>query len=149
MNLHGLLGRPELRPYLLVEQARDDQAEDVALPGGEGLEPAPEQRALRAVGAPLAVLLETASHRFQERLVREGFLQEIDGPPLHGADAALDVGPAADEDDRKVESLLEEDLLEVEPAQAGHSQVDTRQEGMSSGSAVARKASAVGKASAG
>ena len=114
---------PSSRADLLVEQPGHDQAEDLPLAGSERLEPGPEHRLLRAFGAALTVALQGAPDGAKQRLVREGLLQEVHGAALHGADAARDVRPAADEDDRDVEAPFDEEILEIQAAQAGHAQV--------------------------
>ena len=53
VDLDRLLGRAQLGAHLLVEQAGDDEAEDLALTGGERVVAGLEQRTVGPLGPPL------------------------------------------------------------------------------------------------
>ncbi len=59
----------------------------------------------------------------EELIFVEGLHQEIGGTGLHAEHAALDIGEAGHEDDRKGPSRIVHGTLDIEPAESGHPDV--------------------------
>jgi hypothetical protein len=130
VDLDGSFEDAELRRGLLVEEATHDEREHLAFTLGERGHAGTQHTLLRLPGAAFAILIEGGANRGEQGLVRDGLLQEVDRTPLHGADASLNVGPAADEDDGHLEPVLQQQVLEVETAQARHAKVDDQARGV-------------------
>src|SRR5438067_9063601 len=101
MHLDGHLADPELAGDLLVEPAGDDEAQDLSLAGGQGLEAGPQFGEAYLVGAADAVLFKRDTDRIEQILVAERLGQKLDGARLHRRHRHRDVAIAGDEDDRQ------------------------------------------------
>ena len=76
--------------------------------------------------AQLAVLGDGALDAVEQVLLAEWFLQEIEGAMLHGFDGHGDVAVPGHEDDRDDGATQIQLLLKLEPAHAGHADVENQ-----------------------
>src|SRR5688572_14573287 len=103
--------------------AAHDALHDLGLARRQQLESGANLVLLGAPFAPLAVAIERLVNAIDEVLVAKRFLQEIDRARFHRRHRHRNVAMARDENDRNLAAPLVEALLQLESAQARHSDI--------------------------
>ena len=108
---------------LFVGQSLADQFKDGALPILQAVEPIIDPRATACVLTVTLVLRKRPADAFPQLLLGAWFLQEINRSGLHRLDGHLHVGVAGEEDDRQLDPLLDQVLLQLQPVHPGHEDI--------------------------
>src|ERR1700730_4428742 len=118
MDLHSDLADPELKSYLLVEQARDHQAHDLALALAQSLV------AFSQLGNPALLLsrrtvaVQSLMDRIQQFLVQDRLRQKLHGPRFHGLHRHWNISMTGNKDDGDLDACVSQLTLKVQTVNA-------------------------------
>jgi hypothetical protein len=115
---------PSSPAICLLSRPAMDQAQDLALAGGQGLEAGPQLGKPYLVGPADAVLFERDANRIEQILVAERLGQKLDGARLHRPHRHRDIAIARNEDDRQRRVRGGNLPLHVEPAAARETNIE-------------------------
>ncbi len=99
MDFHGDFAGPELKSYLLIEHARNDQCHDLPLARGHGFVTPSQFGKLALLLAHHPVAIQSLVDRIQQVLVAEGLGEELHCTGFHGLYRHRDIAMTGDEDD--------------------------------------------------
>ena len=108
---------------LLVDAAGHEQRHDLSLACGQRFVTPPQIGELSLVLKPGAITAECCLYRIEQILVTQRFGQEFDGTGLHCSHRHRNIAVTGNKDDRNGIVFPCQLLLEVEPTQAGESDV--------------------------
>lgn len=124
VDFDGPLTHAEFVGDDLVGLARDDEFEDLVFPLRQPLDERLDLPGTLDLGASFFVRAQCEVNPVQQLLVAERLLYEVDRPFLHGLDGHGHVAVAGNEDDRDRLAALQQLVLQFEPAEAGHADVE-------------------------
>ena len=130
VHMHRLFADVELASDQLVGQPQRHQARHFQLARRQALEQGLRLGAACHLLARRAAELDCAADGVDQRLVLEGFFEEIAGAVLHRLHRELDVAVAGDEHDRHLPAALAQHLLQLQPAHHRHADVEHQAGGL-------------------
>src|ERR1700733_8793441 len=102
LNLHGTFRGSKLVRDLLVEHARDNHGNHLALARSQRVEAPFEDHYFLFLFTSGAISLQCDTNSIQQILITEWLGEEFNRPSLHGANTHRDVAMAGEKDDRNI-----------------------------------------------
>src|SRR5438270_8193424 len=124
MRLDGALRCSQLIGDLFVELAPDHQGKDFGLPRRQRVDMRAQRGEMRMLLARPLPTCQGALNHFEQGLPGDWLRQKVLSAPLDGADAYGNVAMTGEEDDRQQDAALVKFGLQLEAAQALHSDIE-------------------------
>src|SRR5215469_9256393 len=99
MGLDGHFSGAQFAGDLLVQQARNDQGENLAFPWTQGSEPFPELERFRSLPTEVVITQQSLSDGAEQFLRTKRLRQKVRRPSLHCPHTLGDVTVSREEDD--------------------------------------------------
>src|ERR1700722_19644986 len=117
MRLHRDLADAELEGHLFIQQTRDDQRHDLTFAPTEQCLTIHERPKTRSMIECGLAALERVAYRVQQYFVIEWLRQEFDSSSFHRLNRHRHVTVTRDENDRHVNPIVSNMLLQIETIQ--------------------------------
>src|SRR5258708_6940896 len=126
MDLHGNFAGPELRSYLLIKHARNNQANNLALACGQRLVVLSQLGKLTLLLASRPVAIQSLVDRVQQVLVPKGLGQELHRSGFHGLHRHRNISVTGDEDDGNLDARVSQLALKFKTIDSRKSHVQDK-----------------------
>src|SRR6266446_6467027 len=123
MDLHCDFAGSEIKGYLLVEHARNNQAHDFALARGQLVVAFSQLGEATLLLASYTVAIQSLANRIQQVLVPERLGQKLHGTGFHGLHRHRNIPMTGDEDDGDSNARVSQLTLQVEAVDAGKAHI--------------------------
>src|ERR1700677_2852785 len=106
LDLHRNFARSKLRCYLLIEHARNHQAQDLALTRSQRLVTLSQVGKLALLLARHPVAVQSLVNRIQEILIAKRLREEFHRPGFHSLDGHRNISMTGNEDDGNLDTRI-------------------------------------------
>src|SRR6266446_1135972 len=126
MDLHCDFAGSEIKGYLLVEHARNNQAHDFALARGQLVVAFSQLGEATLLLASYTVAIQSLADRIQQLLVLERLGQKLHGTGFHGLHRHRNISMTSDEDDGDLDARVSQLALKVQAVDARKAHVQNK-----------------------